>query len=220
MRGSTCFVVGLCWLWAGQVACGGGGQGGTETENGVGGEGTGGTAGTSTGGTGGDDPAGGTGGSDTGGTGDGGIGGCPTIPAIQQTRFVERFPDGADVSGVVSKPNLSGGNQDVLWYEFWTLEVGHFDLGPGTNNVRLGECDQCLTLALNADEHMVGEKEFFPDSGSIDISATTFDGGDATTWKTVSVKHNDVVFREYDVETNTLVPDGDCYTMAQELVFE
>lgn len=142
------------------------------------------------------------------------------MPAIEDARFAERFDTGADVVGFLSKPNLSGGNADIIWYEFWTFDVGHFEFGPGTNNVRLGECDQCFTLALNVNDALIGEKEFFPESGSVDVTATLLADGGGTAWETVTVKHNDVVFREYDWESNSVVSDGACFTMNQEVLFE
>ena len=238
MHVSTWIVAVVFGVSAGLIACGGssgssdshsdtGGTGGTET-GGTGGTDTGGTGGEDdTGGTGGDDPTGGTGGDDptggtgggTGGTGGDAPGGCPVIPKITDAHFMERFEDGVDVAGVVSKPNLSGKDKDIVWYEFWTLDVGTFQFGPGTSNVGPGECDQCFTLALDADEGWNGAKEFIPESGSVEVSATLFDGG-GTVWKTVTVKHNEVVFREYDWGTGSVVPEGACYTMKQEVVFE
>ena len=223
-------AVALASVWlAALVACGGGNHGGSEYNEGIG---TGGTGGSGNGGneptggsggddgTGGNEPTGGTGGNETGGTGGDGPGGCPVVPPIEDAQFAERYDTGADVVGFVSKPNLSGGNADIVWYEFWTLEVGHFEFGPGTNNVRLGECDQCFTLALDVDEALIGKKEFFPESGSVDVTATTITYGSGTAWETVTVKHNDVVFREYDWETNSVVADGACFTMQQVVLFE
>ena len=142
------------------------------------------------------------------------------VPTIKDARFAERYPDGADVVGSVSKPNLSDGKNDIVWYEFWTLDQGHFEYGPGTQNVGPGECKQCLTLILNIDDDWVGEKEFVPESGDVQVTATMFAGGGGTAWKTVTVEHHSVVFREYDWEALSTITGGACYTVNQTVVFE
>ena len=237
MRSLTWPVVRLIGLTAAMWACGDNDPGDDDAGTG----GTGGHGGIDTGGTGGDEPSGGSGGDDetggtggsspTGGTGGGGKGGggiggtggedpsvCPVIPPIDFAHIVERWTNWVRALGYFASPGLSGTNRDVMYFDFETLDTGHFEFGPGTSNVGPDQCDQCFRLFLKINPDFDGTKEFFPESGSVDLTATTETVDGVTSWKTLTVKHNDVVFRRYAYSTR--IPTGACYTMQQEIVFE
>ena len=182
-------------------------------------------------------PTGGTGGSETGGTGGGvdgdagtggdvgqagsggdgsGDGDCPAVESIENARV-----DGIDVAweealllADITAPSMGGPALDGLWFSFYSFATGTIYLGTG-DNVNLYNCFQCLFIDEDYKSDGEATKEYFAESGSIDISTDPSRG-----WEKVTIKLNSVTFREFDLYNDVFIPDGGCYTIDDEYVFE
>jgi len=119
----------------------------------------------------------------------------------------------------ITKPNLGGAGADGLWFEFYSFATGEFQLGTGKNakynekNPSAG-CAQCLIVEVDYQPGTYkATKKYFAQSGSINVSTAP------SGWSKVTIKLNNVRFREYNFNNDTFVAGSDCITLDKEIVF-
>jgi len=105
---------------------------------------------------------------------------------------------------------------DAIWFEFYTLATGPFNLGSG-NNTNYATCDQCI-LVFQDFVASNPQKTFFQTGGTITIDPGTVPGstGINLSWSNVTLA--EVTIDQITFES-TLVPDGACYTITTDTIF-
>ncbi len=137
--------------------------------------------------------------------------------------FYQVGSDGTSYEGIIDL-GYGGAQPDVISFEFYSYvfetppATGTFDLGTG-NNSNYATCNQCILILQDLTGPNNPQKYFFQTGGSITIDANTVPGTAAD----VGLAWNSVTLAEVTIDPNTftsaLVPDGDCYTIAADLVF-
>jgi len=175
-----------------------GGQGGTAGEDGTGGEdlGEAGTGGTD----------------DTGGSGGSAGEQCTAIESLSGAEVSELADERAILEAEIVKPEIDGVGRDLLGVEVYSWETGTFALGTGINH-NFADCEQCVFVWSNVESTQAGGKDYFAADGSINLSTDD-------EWETVTIKFNNVTFREFDYDTDSFVTDGSCITLNKEVVFD
>ncbi|MCA9644900.1 MAG: hypothetical protein KC492_29630, partial [Myxococcales bacterium] len=106
-------------------------------------------------------------------------------------------------------PNIGGGLQDILFFEFYWDGVGTFNLAePGVND-DYAYCYQCLRMLQDVGSSG-SQKVFFQTSGTLTVGTLPSTG-------TVELTMDNVTLSEIAFNANNhsvVLPGGDCYTIA------
>jgi hypothetical protein len=119
--------------------------------------------------------------------------------------------------------HFGGALPDVVSFEFYSPDfdyprTGTFDLGAGVDT-NYATCQQCILVYQDYTDPATPTKTFFQTAGSITISSQTVPG----LAPSVGLSLTGVTVAEVTIDPNTfvstLVPDGACYTIANDFVF-